>query len=53
MPSRDTTCPECQEHHGAFTASCPYYRDLPEEDDDTEPTSDEIDAWIEHCYGSR
>lgn len=24
MPSRDTTCPECQEHHGYVTGRCPY-----------------------------
>lgn len=23
------------------------------EDEDNEPTSNQIDAWIEHCYGSR
>lgn len=24
-----------------------------DEDEDDEPTSEQIDAWIEHCYGSR
>ena len=24
-----------------------------DQDEDYEPTSEELDRWIEHCYGSR
>lgn len=45
-------CPDCQEFHNLSTRVCPFYPEDYEEEYD-EPTSDQIDSWIEHVYGSK
>ena len=43
-------CPDCQEFHSATARVCPFY---PEDYDDDEPTIEQLDAYIEHVYGSK
>lgn len=47
-------CPDCQEFHNRSTRVCPFYpEDYEDEYEQDEPTPDQLDAWIEHVYGSK
>lgn len=49
---RGLPCPDCQEFHPLSTRVCPDYREGYEDDDD-EPTVEQLDAYIEHVYSSK